>query len=279
MATRYYFRDTTANVGTLDRLSDSVAIPASGETEPDSSDAARDLSLTAGTGTARYTPPGAGQTAAQDVLLNRYVSPVVAADTFASPSVWTCAWAVSVGTSGGATASAMTSVYVVKSDDSVRGFIYDAHALLGNTWPANDGFHPTGRVFTFNGAAVPGVLSTDKLVVEVWAHATQSVAVGDSYRFEYDGSVIPTEGLDTGNDAASYVEYLEIPATSYVRGFDNPARMVGVGMLKFIQGTIGVGREQLQTTFAGNTPATVTGGWTTPPIYVSREAQRRASRW
>lgn len=207
-ATRYYFRNTTANVGTLSRLTGSVAIPASGETEPDSSDTVRDLSLTAGTATGRYGPPGAGQTAAQDVFLNRYVSPVLVANAFAFATQWTCAWAVSVGTTAGITATSMVSVYVVKSDNTVRGFIYDSHTLLGSSWPSGDGFQPTGRVFTFAGSAVAGVLATDKLVVEVWAHATQTVATGDYYRFEYDGNVIPTDGgLDTGNDAASYVEY------------------------------------------------------------------------
>jgi hypothetical protein len=212
VATRYYFRDTTVNQGTLSRLTASTAIPASGHTQPDISDQVRDLSTSAGSTPTRYTPAGAAQTAAQDGYLNRWASGSLSEGDFAGATTWTCGWDVAVESGATSTAYTMCSVYVVKSDNTVRGYIYDSHTLLGNAWD-NLAVGGRGRVFSFDGSAVAGVLNTDKLVVEVWFHATQGSASAVSYRFEYNGTVVPTEGLDTTLNSASYIEFSPKTAT------------------------------------------------------------------
>jgi hypothetical protein len=92
------------------------------------------------------------------------------------------------------------SIYVLTSGDTVRGFIYDSHASLGT----EPGTSEIGKTGTFAGSAVAGVVATDRLCIEVWAHTQKTMSVAYTGTFSYAGGTDPTDGTAT-SDAASYI--------------------------------------------------------------------------
>lgn len=97
------------------------------------------------------------------------------------------------------------SLYVWTNTSTVRGYIYDSHTSLGSAWPQSGA--SAGEVITgIVGAAVTGVVTTDKLVAEIWCHTTQSMSTaGNIAKFLGDGGTDVINGATT--DGASWIEY------------------------------------------------------------------------
>lgn len=109
------------------------------------------------------------QTAHQDTLYGRWISPAIVGVTTIDANTWSTGfWGDE--SNGAANAFLACSIYVVTTSDTVRGFIYDSDTALGNEFGAS-----ARSVVNLSGSQVTGVISTDKIVVEWWAHATQSM--------------------------------------------------------------------------------------------------------
>lgn len=143
-------------------------------------------------------------TTANTVAQKQYFSKFISAPLTVT-SVDANTWIIAIGcleTSTNANSFAAFSIYVLKSDDTVRGYIYDSATALGATeWPVVE----AGKVYTVSGAAVAGVVSTDRLVIEIWRVGTQSMATAYNQQIFYDGATEPTNDVAT-TDAAGYID-------------------------------------------------------------------------
>lgn len=177
-ATRLYFMDTTANVSGYVSSEKSTALPVG--TFNDSGRSPRDLSLTkSGTiGLASLTT--LAQTADQDGYHGKWISPVVLSGGI-DANTWSIGYFGSEGNNA-SNAFLCLSVYILTSGDTVRNFIYDSHTSLGVE------YNGAGQVVTFSGSAVSGVANTDRLVVELWSHAGQSMANSYLNELAYSGT-------------------------------------------------------------------------------------------
>lgn len=159
----------------------------------------RDLSVTAGAAQTSQVIGTAANTNDQRTCLVRGIS-----ETLTVSSIDANTWTIGIGcqeTNAASNAFLALSIYVLTSGDTVRGFIYDATTQLGTEWGTTE----AGRVVTVSGAAVTGVVSTDRICVEIWAVGAQSMATSYNRTFMYNGA---TEILDltTTTDAASYAD-------------------------------------------------------------------------
>ena len=196
IATRFYLRATTANVGTHARTELSTTLPTG--TLDDGGFAAKDLSRTIGTTETTYVNTALAQTAQQSDYFAKWISEALVGVTAIAANTWT------VGIRAAQSAAQhngfiRVSIYVLTAADAVRGYVYDGTADLGLELTGN------GQVYSVAGAAVSGVVDTDRLVIEVWDVATQSMATGYTSTVYYDGPAAVTDG--TTNSGA----YLETP--------------------------------------------------------------------
>lgn len=192
---KLYLRASTNNVGSLVRTEKSTALPVG--TFDDSGNVARDLETTAGSSQVSISNASLAQTTHQDQYLGKFIS-----DTLAVSSVDANTWTIALATSeSNANANSFTvlSIYVLQSDDTVRGYIYDSDTPLGVEYGGSE----DGQVYTISGSAVASVVSTDRLAVEIWVHAEQSSAMALTNTLFFDGA---TDVVDaTTTDAASYI--------------------------------------------------------------------------
>src|SRR3990172_4610962 len=194
MATRFYLRNTTANVGTHGAGELSPTLPVG--TFDDAGNAAHDLSRSKGSAETSVANVSLGQTAQQSQYLGKFISEDLGAAgiTDIGANTWNVRFRYQES-SGFANAFLRVSIYVLKSDDTVRGFVYDGAADLGVEADA------TGQELTVSGAAVSGILSGDRLVCEAWIVAAQAMTGNYTNTVYYDGA---THGGDaTASDAAS----------------------------------------------------------------------------
>ena len=197
MATRLFLRNTTANTSGYVGTEKSTALPVG--TFDDAGNGARDLEETKGSSQTSVTNTSLAQTADQDQYMGKWISDPLTGITQIDANTWTLALAVSENNAA-ANSFTVASVYVLTSGDTVRGFIYDSHTSLGVEYTGTE----DGQVYSLTGSAVTGVVSTDRLVVEVWIHAAQSMTVGYINTIFFDGT---TDVVDaTTTDAASYLE-------------------------------------------------------------------------
>ena len=197
MATRFYLRNTTANVGTHGAGELSPTLPVG--TFDDAGNAAHDLSRSKGSAETSVANVSLGQTAQQSQYLGKFISEDLGAAgiTDIGANTWNVRFRYQES-SGFANAFLRVSIYVLKSDDTVRGFVYDGAADLGVEADA------TGQELTVSGAAVSGILSGDRLVCEAWIVAAQAMTGNYTNTVYYDGA---TDVVDaTASDAASYIE-------------------------------------------------------------------------
>jgi hypothetical protein len=131
--------------------------------------------------------------------IRKWVSPVLAAGTISAQN-WTINMSV-MESNAAANYFLCFSLYVLKADGTVRGYIYDSSTALGTEFPTGS----TARVATVAGAAVTGVLSTDQLVCEVWGQGIQTLTTTRTITFKWDGTTVNTDGTSTF-DNASYIE-------------------------------------------------------------------------
>ena len=136
----------------------------------------------------------------QDAWMGKFLSEPIGVSQV-DANTWTIAVAVAEGNTN-ANAFLTVTLYVLKADDTVRGFIYDTDTALGTEFATVE----TGRVVTVSGAAVAGCVSTDRIAVEIWWHTTAQ-AMGTSYTRSLwaNGTVDVANNVAT-SDAASYIE-------------------------------------------------------------------------
>jgi len=197
MATRLFLRETTDNTAGYAATEQSTALPVG--TSNQSGAVARDLKTTAGTSVTTGVLGSLAQTAHQDGFFRKWISPELAA-TSITAQTWTLGLAPSEGNNAG-NAFTVCSIYVLKSDDTVRGFVYDSDTPLGVEW----GVAARGQVLTVSGAAVSAVESTDRIVFEMWYHAEQAMAVSYGHDFSYNGTTEIVDGVNN-SDPAAYIE-------------------------------------------------------------------------
>lgn len=197
MATRLFLRNTTGNTAGYAGTEKSTALPV-GDLD-DAGNGARDLETTKGSSQTSVTNATLAQTAHQDQYLGKWISDPLTGISSIDANTWTLALAVSES-NGNLNAFTVASIYVLKNDDTVRGYIYDSDSPLGAEFATSE----DGQVYSLAGSAVASVVSTDRLVVEVWVHATQSMAQSGTITIFFDGT---TDVVDsTTTDAASYLE-------------------------------------------------------------------------
>jgi len=196
MATRLYIRASATGLGGYSIAEKSTALPVG--TLVDDSALVRDLSTTKGAAQTSTGKSGLAQTAHQDIYADKWISPTLGVSQI-DANTWTLALATGESNTN-MNAFTVGSIYVLKSDDTVRGYVYDSDTALGVEYAATE----DGQVFTVSGSAVTGVVSTDRLAWEFWVHAVQAMAATYTATLYFDGTTDVTDTTTT--DAASYIE-------------------------------------------------------------------------
>jgi hypothetical protein len=148
---------------------------------------------------ASQTLLGSANTVAFNTYLGKFLSPTLGVATIPA-GTWEIG-SVLVEDAGGANRFLALSVYVVKVDDTVRGYVYDSPTALGPEAQIT----PIASVDTFTGAAVTGIINTDRLVVEVWTSTPgQDAANVRRQTFTYDGTTTIVDGV-TNASPKSYI--------------------------------------------------------------------------
>lgn len=141
------------------------------------------------------------QTADQDGLYGKWIS-----DRLRVQTIDAATWSIGMGTNesnAAANAFLCLSVYVLTSGDTVRGYIWDSHTTIGSEWGS------ATVVNTFSGSAVSSIVSTDRLVCEVWWHATQAMATTYTVAFLHGCGSLGTGGAITASGGEN--SWLETP--------------------------------------------------------------------
>lgn len=179
MATRFNLRDTTVNIGSLVRTEKSTTLPVG--TLDDNGFAAKDLSRTAGSVETSYAGASLAQTAQQSQYFTKWISEGLVGVTSLAANTWSVRLKASEG-NGAANAFVRVSIYVLTSADAVRGFVYDGTADLGAEVSG------AAQDYTVSGSAVSSIVDTDRLVVEVWLVASQTMATAYTNTVFYDSA-------------------------------------------------------------------------------------------
>jgi hypothetical protein len=142
---------------------------------------------------------GLPQLGVQHIYLGKWVSKPLAGISKVTAQTWT--GAVAAAASAASTQAVLgVSVYVLRQNGTVRGYVYDADVAIGNPLPTS----AKGREFSFAGAQVTSVQPADRLVVELWVKFDQLDDLAHNTRARYDGSTLPVEDV-ADTDAASWV--------------------------------------------------------------------------
>lgn len=200
-ATKLYLLNTNliSNPAGLDSATKSSALPI-GTNKGGTGGSALDLGATkGGTGNEVSDTYTTGTAAVQTSgVIRKWVSAVLGGANIAAQN-WTVGMSVAENNAA-ANYFLCLSIYVLKSDGTVRGYIYDSSTALGAEFPTSS----TGRVVTVAGAAVTGVTNTDQLVVEVWGQGIQTGTTSRTITWKWNGGTDPTDGVGT-SDCASYI--------------------------------------------------------------------------
>ena len=197
---RLYFRDTQLDVGLPTyTLSEKSAVKPVGEL----SNGSQNWNMKEAKGAAQslfFNGSSNPNTNHQDAWMAKFLSDPIGVSQV-DANTWTIAVAVAEGNTN-ANAFLSVTLYVIKNDDTVRGFIYDTDTALGTEFATTE----QGRVVTVAGAAVAGCVSTDRICVEIWWHTTAQ-AMGTSYtRSLWANGTTDVVNAVATSDAASYIE-------------------------------------------------------------------------
>lgn len=209
----------------------------------------RDLSETKGSSQTFFSFNSIASTAAQQQYIGKWISPPLTVTSIPDTDTWTFAFGSAEGSTN-ANSKVALSVYVLKADDTVRGYVYDLATGLGSEWNASE----DGRLLTFtpSSVAVTGIVNTDRLVVEVWRVCPlQGMATAYAQTFYFDGIIDPTE-FGATNDHASY---LSTPQDMFAGPAILSASSTGAGTLS----GSAAATANLAATAAGPTTASGTG--------------------
>ena len=195
---RLYLRDTSVGLSAYANAEKSVAKPSGAL-----SNAGSTWNMLEEKGAAQtliFNGSSNPTTTHQDAWMGRFISEPIGVSQV-NANTWTIAVAVAEANANGNAFLSIT-LYVLKNDDTVRGFIYDTDTALGTEFATNE----NGRVVTIAGAAVTGCVSTDRIVCEIWWHTTAQ-GMGTSYTRSLwvNGTIDPADGVAISN-AASYIE-------------------------------------------------------------------------
>lgn len=139
------------------------------------------------------------QVAHQDNFYTSFCSPPLLAGAYGG-GAWSAAISASEADAH-ANSFFVLSVYIYRpSTASVVGYIYDSDTALGIEWGTGE----LGRGLNFTGTEVTAQ-NGDILVVEVWRHAVQDLAVSYTQKIYYDGGTEAGNG-DPTTDAASWIQ-------------------------------------------------------------------------
>lgn len=198
--TRLYFHNTNAisHPAALDSATKSTALPV-GTNRGQPTLAANDMTTSIGTSEVSDTNTTGTAAVLTSGVIRKWVSPVLAGVNIAAQN-WTVAISVAENNAAANQFIAL-SIYILKSDGTVRGYIYDSATALGAEFPTTS----TARVVTVAGAAVTGVTITDQLVVEVWGTGTQTGTTTRTLTYKWDGTSVVADGVGTF-DMAAYIE-------------------------------------------------------------------------
>ncbi len=197
---RLYLHNTSAisHHASLNSATKSTALPI-GTNKGQATSTALDMTTSIGASEVSdvfTTGTSAAQTSG---VIRKWVSNVLGGANISAQN-WTVAISVSEDNAA-ANYFLCLSIYVMKSDGTVRGYIYDASTALGAEFPTSS----TAYVKTVAGAAVTGVVNTDQLVVEVWGQGTQTGTTSRTITFKWDGTSVVADGVGTF-DMAAYIE-------------------------------------------------------------------------
>lgn len=190
--------------------------------------------------------------------ITTFISALFLSNYTIDAGTWTFAFAAS---ENGTDANCLfgASLYVERAGATL-GFIFDAISNL-STEP---GLTQAGRVITFPGAAI-AVTTTDRLVLEVWVDATQSVAATRIAGLYLGGLVEPTEGsTQTSTNVASY---LLSPG-----GLSIPAETLAIARTAVVPAPTATGGTGATTTPAAIALSVVTPTPDMPPMVVLNTA-------
>jgi uncharacterized membrane protein len=215
--TRLYLRNTQGNTSGKLSTTQSTALPVG--TFSDQMLARRDLSVAKGTLQVVPNATTLAQTSHQDIYRHKAFSAQLTVATV-DANTWTIALATSESNTN-VNGFTVCSIYVLASDNTVRGYVYDSDAPLGAEYATSE----TGQVLTISGGTVTGVTSTDRLVFEWWIHCVQAMATAYLVSLYYDGTTDVTAATTT--DAASYIETPQdiFAPSAIAQLLDNPMRI------------------------------------------------------
>jgi hypothetical protein len=139
----------------------------------------------------------------QKLYYGKWLSATLVTDITAQ--TWTVAFS-GVESSANANQLFGASIYVLTSGDTVRGFVYDnAGNGISGTISTELPTAQAGRVATVTGSAVTGVLTTDRLAVEIWTLGQESTTAGAyTITAAYDGTTDPVD-TTASTAAAAYI--------------------------------------------------------------------------
>ena len=155
----------------------------------------RALSTTKGASQTSDVLGSLASTAHQDGFIRKFISDPLVGISSIQAQTWQMGQ-VRSESNGAANTFSTFSLYVIKSDDTVRGFVYDSDTPLGGEWT------DAGTVLSFSGSAVASIDPTDRLCLEVWYHAVQSMGVSYDNTIFYNGATDVTEASGAGDAAA-----------------------------------------------------------------------------
>ena len=210
MATRLFLNETTSYTSGYARTEKSANLPLTG-TFIDSGKVAEDLTqIPSGGDDVIITCNTDATTAQHSMYAGKWISDQLIVSNI-DANTWTFTLSVREGSSG-CNAFLRLSVYVLKNDDTVRGYVIDGASNIGAEVPSGNGL---SLVYTFSGSQVTGIQSTDRLVIEVWFKANPAMAGADFVSSTYAGEEIWTTDSSGGiiNAPASF---LETPQTGLV---------------------------------------------------------------
>lgn len=167
----------------------------------DGGHAARDLLTAAGSAQTSLVTATANSATTQELYWCKFISDPLTVSQI-DANTWTFALAMAESSANANMNHHGGCMYVLQSNDTVRGFIFDVNSNLGVEFATSE----DGQVVTSlnPGLSVTGVVSTDRLVFELWARGTISMAGLYNITAFFDGATDVTGATTT--DAAAYIE-------------------------------------------------------------------------
>jgi len=208
MATRLYLRETTANTSGYARTEKSTALPVG--LFNDSGLVARDLDEASGSSAETAQVTSQANTGSQSGFFRKFISAPLGVSSITAQT-WTIAFAASEGNTN-ANARLSLSIYVLKNDDTVRGYVWDTTEGFP-TNPAEWSTILRGQITTISGSLVSSVVSTDRLCLEMWyTSSIQGMATAYTQTISYNGTTTVVDGTNNSDPLA----YLETPQNGLI---------------------------------------------------------------